>query len=80
LLLRASKVIESSDFDSDADWAIARANAWRGARTLVWLCVAAMFVLIIWAALAELDEVTRGEGKVDILRDRFKSYKVWMAA
>lgn len=52
-----------SDFDANADWAIAEQTP-RGARIVVWLCVAAVFVLVIWSALAVLDEVTRGEGKV----------------
>ena len=51
------------DFDADADWAIAEQTP-SGARILVWLSVAAVVVLIGWAAFATLDEVTRGEGKV----------------
>ena len=52
-----------SDFDANADWAIAEQTP-RGARIVIWLSVGAIFVLIVWAALAVLDEVTRGEGKV----------------
>jgi adhesin transport system membrane fusion protein len=51
------------DFDANADWAIAEQTP-RGARVLVWLSVAVVFVLLLWAAFAVLDEVTRGEGKV----------------
>lgn len=51
------------DFDADADWAIAEQTP-SGARVLVWLSVIAVFALIVWAAFATLDEVTRGEGKV----------------
>lgn len=51
------------DFDADADWAIAEQTP-SGARILVWLSVIAVFSLIVWAAFATLDEVTRGEGKV----------------
>ncbi|MBB1077330.1 biotin/lipoyl-binding protein, partial [Rhodoferax sp. 4810] len=51
------------DFDANADWAIAEQTP-RGARLLIWLGAIAVFVLIVWAALADLDEVTRGEGKV----------------
>ena len=51
------------DFDANADWAIAEQTP-RGARILVWLSVAAVFILLVWAAFAKLDEVTRGEGKV----------------
>lgn len=36
----------------------------RGARALLWACFLFFIVAIIWAAWAELDEVTRGEGKV----------------
>ena len=51
------------DFDVNADWAIAEQTP-KGARIVVWLSVAAVAVLILWAAVAVLDEVTRGEGKV----------------
>lgn len=51
------------DFDANADWAIAEQTP-RGARVLVWLSVATVLVLLVWAGLASLDEVTRGEGKV----------------
>ena len=52
-----------SDFDTNADWAIAEQTP-RGARIIVWLSVAVVLVLLIWSALAVLDEVTRGDGKV----------------
>lgn len=52
-----------NDFDANADWAIAEQTP-HGARVLVWLSAITVFVLILWAALAPLDEVTRGEGKV----------------
>ena len=51
------------DFDASADWAIAEHSP-KGARITIWLSVAAAVVLLVWAALAQLDEVTRGEGKV----------------
>ena len=51
------------DFDANADWAIAEQTP-RGARLLVWLSVAVVFILFLWSAFALLDEVTRGEGKV----------------
>ncbi|MDP3650270.1 MAG: HlyD family type I secretion periplasmic adaptor subunit [Rhodoferax sp.] len=51
------------DFDANADWAIAEQTP-RGARIVVWLSLAAVLTLIVWAAFAVLDEVTRGEGKV----------------
>jgi len=52
-----------SDFDANADWAIAEQTP-REARILVWISAAAVVVLAIWANFAVLDEVTRGEGKV----------------
>ncbi len=52
-----------TEFDANADWAIAEQTP-RGARILVWLSLAAVFVLIVWANFAVLNEVTRGEGKV----------------
>ena len=52
-----------SEFDANADWAIAEQTP-RGARVLVWLSLAAVLVLIVWANFAVLNEVTRGEGKV----------------
>jgi membrane fusion protein, adhesin transport system len=54
---------QDSDFDSNADWAISEHTP-KGARIVVWVSVVSIFVLIFWAAFAELDEVTRGEGKV----------------
>jgi adhesin transport system membrane fusion protein len=54
---------QDADFDINADWAIAEHTP-RGARIVVWVSVVSIFVLILWAAFAELDEVTRGEGKV----------------
>lgn len=52
-----------ADFDANADWTIAEETP-HVARKLVWFCLASVLVLGIWAAWAELDEVTRGEGKV----------------
>lgn len=51
------------DFDANADWAIAEQTP-HGARTFVWFSGGAVLVLLLWAYFAELDEVTRGEGKV----------------
>jgi adhesin transport system membrane fusion protein len=52
-----------TDFDAKADWAIAEQTP-RGARILVWISLAAVLILLLWASFAVLDEVTRGEGKV----------------
>lgn len=54
---------DDADFLADADWAIGEQTP-RGARLAVWLTLGAIVVLLVWAALAEVDEVTRGEGKV----------------
>lgn len=65
LLLRvsASDLHDEADFLADADWAIAEQTP-RGARLAVWLSLAAVVVLLIWAAFAQVNEVTRGDGKV----------------
>lgn len=55
--------LKDGDFDTNADWAIAEQTP-RGARVLIWLSLVAALVMLLWAALAQLDEVTRGEGKV----------------
>lgn len=54
---------QDSDFDANADWAIAEQTP-KGARILIWLSLIAAVVLLVWSAFAVLDEVTRGEGKV----------------
>ncbi|BBQ82242.1 MULTISPECIES: HlyD family type I secretion periplasmic adaptor subunit [unclassified Klebsiella] len=38
-------------------------NGSRSTRTTLWSCLAFFIVLIVWAANAQIDEVTRGEGK-----------------
>lgn len=62
-LTEARKASLDGDFDASADWAIAEQTP-HGARIVVWLSALTFAVLMVWAALAELDEVTRGEGKV----------------
>lgn len=57
------EIHEDSDFVADADWSIHERSP-RGARTAIWVTVVAVATLIAWAALAKVDEVTRGEGKV----------------
>lgn len=54
---------DHGDFLADASWAAAQHNP-RGARILVWGTLLALCLLLVWAAFAHLDEVTRGEGKV----------------
>lgn len=65
LLLRVSTrdLHDDADFLADADWAIAEQTP-RGARLAVWISLAAVVVLLIWAAFAQVNEVTRGDGKV----------------
>lgn len=36
----------------------------KGARLVVWVALGCVTVLIVWAAVAEIDEVARGDGKV----------------
>ncbi|MDQ8020619.1 MAG: HlyD family type I secretion periplasmic adaptor subunit [Moraxellaceae bacterium] len=58
-----SELHDDTDFERDADWAMHEQRQ-RGARAAVWITALALLVFFIWAAFAELDEVTRGEGKV----------------
>jgi len=51
------------DWKMDADWAILEQEPLR-ARALLHWSAAALGLLALWAAFAEIDEVTRGEGKV----------------
>ncbi|MCL2523343.1 MAG: HlyD family type I secretion periplasmic adaptor subunit [Betaproteobacteria bacterium] len=54
---------ESLDFATDADLAILRQEPLR-ARMLLRIIGIVVVVFILWAAVAQLDEVARGEGKV----------------
>ncbi|GAB4351491.1 MAG: HlyD family type I secretion periplasmic adaptor subunit [Gammaproteobacteria bacterium] len=54
---------DDADFLAEADWVIAEQRA-RGSRLVVWTVLAAFAALVTWAAFAEIDEVTRGVGKV----------------
>lgn len=54
---------------SDLDFAASASSALliqtpRGGRSLLWLLVVIIVVLVAWAAYAEIDEFTRGEGRV----------------
>lgn len=57
------EIHDDADYTADAEWVIAEQKL-RGSRIAVWTTVIAVLVLILWAAFAQLDEVTRGEGKV----------------
>lgn len=54
---------ESNDWAGDADWAQLQQEPLR-ARQLLRIAGVIIALLIVWAAFAQVDEVTRGEGKV----------------
>jgi len=54
---------DSLDWSSDADWARLQQEPLR-ARALLRVAATVVFILLIWAAFAQIDEVTRGEAKV----------------
>ncbi len=54
---------ETTDWAGEADWAQLQQEPLR-ARALLRLAAWLVLLLLVWAALAEVDEVTRGEGKV----------------
>ncbi|HRP96510.1 MAG TPA: HlyD family type I secretion periplasmic adaptor subunit [Rhodocyclaceae bacterium] len=54
---------ERLDWTDDADWAILQQEPLR-ARSILWLSFALMVALLVWSAHAEIDEVTRGNGRV----------------
>ena len=51
------------DWAGDADWARLQQEPLR-ARSLLRLAAVALLVLVVWAAFAKIDEVTRGEARV----------------
>ncbi|MFP4208999.1 MAG: HlyD family type I secretion periplasmic adaptor subunit [Wenzhouxiangella sp.] len=53
----------SNDWVSDIEWARIMQEPLR-ARALLYAVVITIVALIIWASIAEIDEVTRGEGRV----------------
>ena len=61
--LPSQEEVESVDFATDADLAILRQEPLR-ARMLLRTIGIVVALSIMWAAVAQLDEVTRGEGKV----------------
>lgn len=54
---------ENLDWAGDADWARLQQEPLR-ARSLLRLAAGALVLLVIWAAFAKIDEVTRGEARV----------------
>lgn len=59
----AFKAVDQRDWVTEADWAKLQQEPVR-ARLLLRVIAYTMLLLLIWAALAEIDEVARGEGKV----------------
>ncbi len=53
----------NKDWAADADWALLDQEPLR-ARALLHLSVIVLVSLVVWAAFAEIDEITRGQGKV----------------
>ncbi|MEQ6887023.1 HlyD family type I secretion periplasmic adaptor subunit [Salicola sp. Rm-C-2C1-2] len=60
---RGNRYGESQDWVTEADWARIQQDPLR-ATILLYLAAFAVFALLVWAYFAQLDEVTRGEGKV----------------
>jgi adhesin transport system membrane fusion protein len=54
---------KDAEFDAHDNWT-AHEGSPRGVRLTVWFSFLALVTGLVWAAFAELDEVTRGEGKV----------------
>jgi len=65
LVLRLTPVEEAQqlDWSRDADWAVLQQEPLR-ARGLLRLVAIVIALMLLWAAFAEVDEVTRGQGKV----------------
>jgi adhesin transport system membrane fusion protein len=51
------------DMIGDASWALSQQRT-RGSRTLIWMSLLTVAVLVSWASTAQIDEVVRGDGKV----------------
>lgn len=61
--LTARDLQERQDFAADADWAILEQQPVRP-RFFVWLLLVIVLAGLVWAGVAQVDEVARGEGKV----------------
>jgi adhesin transport system membrane fusion protein len=55
--------VEELDFMSESSAAVLRQSP-RGGRLILWVTVAFFAALLFWASVAELDQITRGSGKV----------------
>ena len=54
---------EQLDWAGDAEWAVLQQEPLR-ARRLLYLAALTLILLLVWASLAQIDEVTRGEARV----------------
>ncbi len=54
---------EQLDWAGDAEWAVLQQEPLR-ARRLLYLAAFTLILLLVWASLAQIDEVTRGEARV----------------
>lgn len=54
---------QARNWRADADWAMLQQEPLR-ARALLRACTLALLILIVWAGFAQMDEVTRGVGRV----------------
>lgn len=59
----AEDLRDRQDFAADAEWAILEQNPQRP-RLFLWTIGSFIVVALLWSALATIDEVARGEGKV----------------
>ncbi len=57
------RTYDNLDWDLDADWARLEQEPLRARSLLYWGCLA-FAALLVWAGFAQVDEVTRGQGKV----------------
>ncbi|MGH8816151.1 MAG: biotin/lipoyl-binding protein, partial [Achromobacter pestifer] len=57
------KLEKRSDYVGNAEWVIHESQA-RSSRILLWVALIATALLLVWAAMGNIDEVVRGEGKV----------------
>ena len=62
---------EQKGSDSTSEWdaiseyrAVLAEDSFSGGRVVIWLLLAFMVTALVWSSWAELDEVTRGQGKV----------------
>jgi adhesin transport system membrane fusion protein len=55
---------EALDWAADADWAQLQQEPLRARRLLRWSAVLVLLLLLLWASVAKVDQVTRGEARV----------------